>query len=219
MNFKIEKENEGQEYAFSDDSNAESEIHIRQKRKSKRKIVRKSKKLPSPESSVPSSPRSVNEQPMKNNFKRRPEPLRDDTYEMFSNPNKVMPDKPEDAEDFDGSENDNSSEGNPVSDEGGDYDDYDDDGEPKPSEGYKTIEEEKKDLIYKLFRLSSKGIPVSKKYNMHSDIEEMRSEYYRIERDIKVNSSIKFSRRMLMACVTGLEFLNKDLSLVCPTSH
>jgi hypothetical protein len=211
MNFKIEKENEGQEYAFSDDSNAESEIQLKQKRRYKKKIVRKSKtfKDASPMSSAPSSPRSMDEPPMKS-LKRRTQPLRDDTYEMFSNPNKAMPDKPDDVEEEENqSDNGQSSMGAPVSDVGDDYNDYDNDDEPKPSEGYKTIDDEKKDLIYKLFRLSSKGIPVSKKYNMHSDLNEMRSEFYRIERDIKVNGSIKFSRRMLMACVTGMEFLNK----------
>ena len=37
----------------------------------------------------------------------------------------------------------------------------------------------------------------------------MRTEYRKITRDAEVNSSLKFSKRMLMACVSGLEFLNK----------
>lgn len=81
--------------------------------------------------------------------------------------------------------------------------------EDKPSEGFKTIEEEKQDLLYKFYRMGSKGIPVPKRFNMDSDIHEMRREYNRIERDMEVSASIKFSRRMLMACVTGIEFLNK----------
>jgi hypothetical protein len=94
-----------------------------------------------------------------------------------------------------------------------DTDPYDqppfDEDEYQPSEGFESLTDEKQDLIYKLYRLQSKGIPVSKKFNMESDIHEMRREYHRIVRDMEVNSSIKFSRRMLMACVTGIEFLNK----------
>ena len=42
-----------------------------------------------------------------------------------------------------------------------------------------------------------------------SDIEEIRTEYKRLMYGIEVDRSIKFQRRMLIAAVTGLEFLNK----------
>ena len=79
----------------------------------------------------------------------------------------------------------------------------------QPSNGFQSIEDEKQDLLYKFYRLTSKGVPVGKKFNMHSDIREMRTEFNRIQRDSEVKASIRFSRRMLMACVTGIEFLNK----------
>jgi hypothetical protein len=78
-----------------------------------------------------------------------------------------------------------------------------------PSPGFQTVEDEKQDLLYKFYRMQSKGVPVSRKFNIHSDIRDMRNEYERIKRDSEVNASIRFSRRMLMACVTGIEFLNK----------
>jgi len=78
-----------------------------------------------------------------------------------------------------------------------------------PSPGFQTIEDEKQDLLYKFYRMQSKGVPISRKFNIHSDILDMRNEYERIKRDSEVNASIRFSRRMLMACVTGIEFLNK----------
>ena len=81
--------------------------------------------------------------------------------------------------------------------------------EEQPSEGYASIDDEKADLLNKLTRLEKKGFNVNKKLNAYSSISELRTEYKRITYSIEVDSSIKFSRRMLVACVSGLEFLNK----------
>ena len=78
-----------------------------------------------------------------------------------------------------------------------------------PSEGYKTIEDEKADLLNKLARLQKKGFNVSGRLNNYSNIDEIRTEYKRVTYQIEVDQSIRFQRRMLMAFVTGLEFLNK----------
>jgi hypothetical protein len=43
---------------------------------------------------------------------------------------------------------------------------------------------------------------------MNSNLEEMRNEFLRLKRQREVDNSIKFQRKMLMACVTGIEFLN-----------
>jgi hypothetical protein len=79
----------------------------------------------------------------------------------------------------------------------------------QPSKGYTSIDEEKSDLINKLTRLEKKGFAVNKRLNAYSSIDELRSEVKRITYSIDVEQSIRFSRRMLIACVTGLEFLNK----------
>lgn len=111
----------------------------------------------------------------------------------------------------------------PPPEEPVDYGEYDDVGEPeptyeyggggyeeeKPSPGYKTIDEEKADLVNKLGRLEKKGFTVNKRLNAYSPIDELRNEVKRITYSIDVDKSIKFSRRMLVACTTGLEFLNK----------
>jgi hypothetical protein len=60
-----------------------------------------------------------------------------------------------------------------------------------------------------LARLEKKGFTVNKRLNAYSNVEELRSEVKRITYSIDVEQSIRFSRRMLVACVTGLEFLNK----------
>jgi len=63
--------------------------------------------------------------------------------------------------------------------------------------------------LNKLARLEKKGFAINKRLNAYSNIEELRSEVKRITYSIDVEQSIRFSRRMLVACVTGLEFLNK----------
>jgi hypothetical protein len=81
--------------------------------------------------------------------------------------------------------------------------------EETPSAGYTSIDDEKADLLNKLSRLEKKGFNVNKRLNAYSDISEIRTEYKRIMYSIEAEQSIKFSRRMLIACVTGIEFLNK----------
>ena len=81
--------------------------------------------------------------------------------------------------------------------------------EEKPSPGFKTIDEEKADLVNKLGRLEKKGFTVNKRLNAYSPIDELRNEVKRITYSIDVDKSIKFARRMLIACTTGLEFMNK----------
>ena len=84
-----------------------------------------------------------------------------------------------------------------------------DEDEDKPSPGFKTIDEEKADLVNKLGRLEKKGFTVNKRLNAYSPIDELRNEVKRITYSIDVDKSVKFARRMLIACTTGLEFLNK----------
>lgn len=79
-----------------------------------------------------------------------------------------------------------------------------------PSPGFASIDDEKADILNKLTRLSQKkGIHVNKRLNMYSSIDELRAEIKRAKYSIEVEQSVKFSRRALIACVTGLEFLNK----------
>lgn len=78
-----------------------------------------------------------------------------------------------------------------------------------PSPGYTTIDDEKADLLNKLMRLRKKGLEVNPRLNAYSDISEIRTEYKRLLYGIESEQSIKFSRQLLMACVTGLEMANK----------
>jgi len=81
--------------------------------------------------------------------------------------------------------------------------------EEAPSPGYKSIDDEKADLLNKITRLEKKGIRSIERLNMHSSIHDIRGEVKRMSYSIEVDQSVKMQRRMLIACVTGIEFLNK----------
>tara|TARA_Y100000768_G_C23983313_1_gene687181 strand:- start:572 stop:2050 length:1479 start_codon:yes stop_codon:yes gene_type:complete len=67
---------------------------------------------------------------------------------------------------------------------------------------------EKLKVLRKLEDLEKKGVKLSKKYNMESPLAEMQGEYEMIIAEKEKSASCKFQGRMLMAAITGLEFLN-----------
>lgn len=128
----------------------------------------------------------------------------DEDIGAFTNPNKASARPPPPAEVMDYGDGDDSQDG------------YEDEihgpsapvGE-QPSDGYSSIEDEKADILNKLTRLEKKGFKINKRLNIYSSAHELRTELKRVMYSIEVDQSIKFSRRMLIACVTGVEFLNK----------
>lgn len=66
----------------------------------------------------------------------------------------------------------------------------------------------KRELLYQFNRLEKKGLVLPRKFSLSSSLEEMKSEYERLKRDMEIDASVRFQRRMLMACVSGVEFLN-----------
>lgn len=73
---------------------------------------------------------------------------------------------------------------------------------------YEEIQSEKQDLLFKLDRLEKSGFKPSRRYTMASSIEDLQYEYTKLKRQRDVEKSIKFSRKILMAIVSGIEFLN-----------
>jgi hypothetical protein len=67
---------------------------------------------------------------------------------------------------------------------------------------------EKNELLAKLTAMERRGVNLSRTYDAGSDIEEIRAEYGRIKAAREIENSIKFQRKMLMASVTAIEFLN-----------
>jgi len=148
--------------------------------------------------------------PMKTQFTPPQTQTFQEDIDSFANPNKQNPPSippPEEPMDYGEYEEDpNIGYGYEGGDTGGGGMYME---EEKPMPGYKTIDEEKADLVNKLGRLEKKGFTVNKRLNAYSPIDELRTEVKRITYSIDVDKSVKFSRRMLIACTTGLEFMNK----------
>ncbi len=70
------------------------------------------------------------------------------------------------------------------------------------------IKNEKIDLLYKFRKLESQGVRTTMNYNMNSHLDDMRNEYLKLKKQREVDNSIKFQRKVMMAAITGLEFLN-----------
>ena len=67
---------------------------------------------------------------------------------------------------------------------------------------------EKFEVLKKLEALEKRGVEISKKYTMESSFMEMQGEYETIVAGKERENSVKFQGKMLMACITGVEFLN-----------
>jgi hypothetical protein len=78
----------------------------------------------------------------------------------------------------------------------------------QPKKSRETVLKEKFNYLRKLEALEKKGVRLSKQYTMESSLEEMIGEYETIKSEKERSNSVKFQGRMLMAAVTGLEFLN-----------
>jgi hypothetical protein len=67
---------------------------------------------------------------------------------------------------------------------------------------------EKFKVLRKLEEIERKGAKLTKKYSMDSPLAEMQGEYEMIMAEKERSNSCKFQGKMLMAAITGLEFLN-----------
>ena len=67
---------------------------------------------------------------------------------------------------------------------------------------------EKLKILRQLEELEKKGIQLTKKYSMDSPLAEMKGEYEMIKNEREKKNSVKFQQKMLLAFVSGLEFLN-----------
>jgi len=67
---------------------------------------------------------------------------------------------------------------------------------------------EKFKVLRKLEEIERKGAKLTKKYSMESSLSEMQGEYEMIIAEKERSNSCKFQGKMLMAAITGLEFLN-----------
>jgi len=166
----------------SDDDSDLSSISEKKVKKTK-KILRKKEKQ-----SVPSQNYNGNS---------------NNNYSAFSNPKKVREYEQSEMSD------ESSYEDNDSVDNRSEMSDDQPRQQQNPKETWEDKQKMKQDLLIKIQALEKKGFEFSKKFTMTSNYEEMMFEYQKIKKFIESQSAIKFSRRCLMACVTGLEFLNK----------
>ena len=142
----------------------------------------------------------------------------DDEIEVRSNKSgKSNYDDDEDDED-DVDDNNDEDEGDEddeddEDDEGDEYDDGDEDDNNKNRKStkinpYKDEINEKKEILYQLNRLQLKGAKIPHNFTLNSNLDDMRQEYNKIIRDRDIDASVRFQRKMLMAFVTGTEYLN-----------
>jgi len=169
------------DYSGSDTSSVSSESTVKKTKKILRKINHR--------------------EPPPRQYDQRQHDQRQHDYSFISNPKKMSKVTEEYSD-----ESEYSSEESEISEV------YSEDRETIPQEPKITFEERQKlkqDLLIKIQALEKKGFEFSKKFNMTSNYEEMVFEYEKIKKFIESQAAIKFSRRCLMACVTGIEFLNK----------
>jgi len=89
--------------------------------------------------------------------------------------------------------------------------DLDDTIAAQPKLSKEELLREKFSYLRKLESLEQKGVVLTKKYSMESDLAEMQGEYEMVIAEKERTNSVKFQGKMLMAAVTGLEFLNNKI--------
>ena len=86
--------------------------------------------------------------------------------------------------------------------------DPDTNADPTPQLSKEEMLKEKFKLLRKLEELEQKGVQLTKRYSMDSSYQEMKGEYDTQMEERERQNSVKFQGKMLLACITGLEFLN-----------
>jgi hypothetical protein len=77
-----------------------------------------------------------------------------------------------------------------------------------PQKSPEEIHREKVHYLRLFDSLERKGVRLEKKYTIEHDLEELKGEYERIKQRRDLDKSVRFQRKMLVAFVTGMEFLN-----------
>ena len=144
-------------------------------------------------------------------FSQNPDELLGKSFDPFSKENSQDNENDDDDDDDDDNndddddddDEDNSSDAKTVSSSSSSV--------RKPPQRAKTLEEiaiEKQELLYRLERLEANGFKPSRKFNMSSNLEDIKFEYERMKKQRDVDKSIKFQRKILMAITSGIEFVN-----------
>ena len=77
-----------------------------------------------------------------------------------------------------------------------------------PPPRMEDLMQKKQDLIYRLERLEKLGYKSVRKFTLSNTLEEIQYEYDRMKKMRDSDKAVRFSRKMLMAFTSGVEFLN-----------
>ena len=80
--------------------------------------------------------------------------------------------------------------------------------EPEPQKSYEELQKEKAEFIRLLERMEKRGMQVHKRFTMESDYNEVKAEFDRLSRQRECDQSFKVQRKMLVAFITAIDFLN-----------
>lgn len=81
----------------------------------------------------------------------------------------------------------------------------------KPKLTKEEMLRQKFEVLRKLEDLEKKGAKLSKRYSMDSSLAEMQGEYEALIAEREKKNSVQFQGKMLLAVITGLEFLNNKV--------
>ena len=127
-----------------------------------------------------------------------------DDYKNFINSSKTKSEERYESDSENESEMDDSG-----SSECSEYSESDASSEEEKSTDKKNKKEEKQTLLLKLYALEKKGVELSRKFSMNSKLSELKFEYELHKTSTETEMSIKFQQKILIAAITGLEFVNK----------
>ena len=116
-------------------------------------------------------------------------------------------------EEDDGDDGDGDDDGDDGDGGGGGDDDDDGSGSGSVQQERRRMSPEqeanaKRDVLYQFDRIERKGVRLPRRFTMDDPLDEMRAELERLKIDRELDISVRFQRKMLMTCVTGIEMLN-----------
>ena len=195
------------------DSNASNNVRIKNESSIKNvNLIRDSDSdsiaTAEPENESDASPATPVKLPKKS-FSKMPT-IDNDEFKYFTNNKKQKPIvQKQESEDEYSDDNDDDDES-----EEEDSDDDVSDSESEPSVKHKKmssreIEQKKQEYLIKLLALEKKGVNLTKSYSLKSSLQELEFEYNTQQKAMEIEASVHFQQKILMAAVTGIEFLNK----------
>ena len=162
-----------------------------------------------PENESDASPAATPVKLPKKSFSKMPT-IDNDEFKYFTNNKKQKPvvQKQESEDEYSDEDEDDESDEEEYSNDGVS------DSESEPSVKHKKmssreIEQKKQEYLIKLLALEKKGVNLTKSYSLKSSLQELEFEYNTQQKAMEIEASVHFQQKILMAAVTGMEFLNK----------